>query len=843
MKHVLFKAGLFIALTILLFVSVAMADSEPLTVTVFSGNPGSQPTADNKIYQLIEQRLGVKFQFEFLEEDDDLDETLGEIINSESYPDLIDGSNSSEILEACGSLVDLLPYISEEGTPNLYRHLYTDDRISELLRDDGKLYIIPNYGIYYNQTITNETSGPAFFIQKQVIAWNNYVVPTTLNEYFDLLERFMAANPTNTNDEAYTGFEILCDGWRNSSLLNPVQHLMGRPNDGVVLVDVDRPGFQTETFINQEYAKGYYTKLNEEYNKGIVAKNTFGLDYNSYLESIASGTVLGLFDQGWNIATAQNALKQEGKFENTFLAIPLVYDTEYTYGETITEHYLNGEVMNKDRGFGISVSCDNPERLVQLFDTLLSDEWQTILQWGIEGEDYYIEDGRMKMTAEQRSHLYDAEWKKANKADELLTYIPKKQGTMDNGNAWTPSNQPEIYFDQMSEYDKTFLAACGKRTPGEFFNEPIDLAPYGEAWQIDNSAIEDDYSLFLQIQVEELPGIITCKPEELDEKWEQFIEDVSESAEIVTGYMQGEISRITEDYNQPEKCGIHVTWALSEEGQLTISGTGDMYNYYDHEELPWGTKLNQIKKVVVENGVTRIGDYAFVGCSNLTNAVIPDSVKSIGNNSFANCETLTDLDLPDSLTAIGNYAFTGCEALVSITLSPALRTIGNAAFADCNLSSVVVSGGGSTVWDFFCPDSSYHDHLYHFHLPSSVTKVGEGAFSYNPLPYDEPDFVTPDDLSAIGEEAFSGINAKFVWLTGNIESIDVRAFAACGNLKYIYIPSWCEVIGTDALPEQVKILSAFSYEEEEKRNTSVWKYAEQHGLTIIEYENPFGGNG
>ena len=840
MKRFLFKAGVLIAIAFLL-TSVAIADSEPLTITVFSGNPGSQPTADNKIYQLIEQQLGVRFQFEFLE-NDNLEEALGQIIMSGSYPDLIDGSNMTEMLENPESLVDLLPYITEEGTPNLYRHLYTDNRISELLKDDGKLYIIPNYGITYNQEITNETYGPAFFIQKQVIAWNNYVVPTTLNEYFDLLERYMAANPTNADNEAYTGFEILCEGWRNSSLLNPVQHLMGRPNDGVVLVDVDRPGFQTETFINQEYAKGYYAKLNEEYNKGIVREDTFSLTYNSYIESIESGTVLGLFDQRWNIVTAENTLKEQGKIENTFLAIPLVYDTEYTYGETVTEHYMNGSVMNKDRGFGISVSCENPERMVQLFDTLLSDEWQTILQWGIENEDYYIEDGRMKMTAEQYNHLYDEEWIRANKADALLTSIPKKEGTMDNGNAWTPSTQPEVFYDQMDEYDKAFLEACGKKTPGEFFNAPIELAPYGEAWQIDTTAIEDDYQEFLQIQTELLPEIITCSPDKLDEKWDEFIEDVSRTAEIVTEYMQGEISRITDDYNKPEKCGIHVTWTLSEEGQLTISGNGDMYNYYDHEELPWGLERDQIKKVVVENGVTRIGDYAFVGCSQLTHAVIPASIKSIGSQAFANCSALVHLELPDSLIEIGNYAFVDCEALNSITLPASLRTIGTAAFAECNLSQIVVSGTGSTTWDFFYPDPEYNDHLYHINLPSSVTKVGEGAFSYNLFPYDSPDFIVPEDLTAIGEEAFSNINARFVWLTGNIDSIDVRAFAECDNLKYIYIPSWCEVIGTDALPEQTKILTVFPYDVN-KEKTNVWKYAEQHHLTIIEYENPFGGNG
>ena len=178
-----------------------------ITVTVFRGDPGDQPTDDNRIYKKIENELGIRFEFEFLA--GDLDETLSLKLADDTYPDLFDGGNSAETLENAGVLIDLLPYISEEKTPNLYKHLYTNDRIKQLLTDDGKLYIIPNYGITYNDQIQNDCNGPAFFIQKQVIAWDNYRIPTTLNEYFDLIERFIAANPETKDGIKYTGFAIL----------------------------------------------------------------------------------------------------------------------------------------------------------------------------------------------------------------------------------------------------------------------------------------------------------------------------------------------------------------------------------------------------------------------------------------------------------------------------------------------------------------------------------------------------------------------------------------------------------------------------------------------------------
>ncbi|MBR0229038.1 MAG: extracellular solute-binding protein [Clostridia bacterium] len=538
-------ALLAIAMLLSMIPAVLAEGQETITLTVFRGDPGDQPTEDNKIYKLIEEKLGLKFEFEFLA--GDLAETLNLKIADDVYPDLFDGGNYAETLENAGVLIDLLPYISEEKTPNLYKHIYTNDRIKQLLSEDGELFIIPNYGINYNAQIQNECNGPAFFIQKQVIAWNNYEVPTTLNEYFDLIERFIAANPTTANGTPYTGFAILCEGWRHFCLINPVQHLMGRPNDGEVLIDVNDPGYHTETFIDKPYAKAYYAKLNEEYHKGLINKDTFVMNYDQYIAALSNGTVIGMFDQTWDFGPATDSLKAAEQYENTYLALPLVYDPEYVDGKVIEEHYLNGAVMNKDRGFGISVTCECPERVVQMFETLLSDEWQTILQWGIEGEDYYVEDGRYLMTKEQYDNRADAQWKRANRALAIWESCPKKQGTMDNGNAWDPSQQPEIYFGQMNDYDKDFLTAAGKKTPAEFFNAPIELAPYGEAWQIDKAPIDIDYNQgFLPIQDRWLPIIITCDPAELDANWDAFVAEITPSAQIYTDFMQTEVLKLVE---------------------------------------------------------------------------------------------------------------------------------------------------------------------------------------------------------------------------------------------------------------------------------------------------------
>ncbi|MDD6040320.1 MAG: sugar ABC transporter substrate-binding protein [Clostridia bacterium] len=531
-----------LALAMLLSVTSFALAEDPITVTVFRGDPGDQPTDDNKIYKMIEEEFGIKFEIEFLA--GNLDETLGTKLAGEDYPDLFDGGNSAEKLINGGALIDLMPYITEEGTPNLYNHI--KDLLPQLVNENGELFIIPNYGINYNAQIQNSCNGPAFFIQKQVLEWAGYPQIKTLNEYFDVIERFIAANPTNENGAAYEGFAILCEGWRHFCLINPVQHLMGRPNDGEVIVNVNSGNWETTTFINQPYAKAYYAKLNELYNKGLINPDTFVMTYDQYIAKLSSGTVLGMFDQTWDFGTATAALETAGMYKNTFCALPLVYDESYGFGK-IEEQYLNGSVPNKDRGFGISVNCEYPERMINLFENLLSDRWQKILQWGIEGEDYYVENGRMLMTTEQYNHRQDASWKMANAALTIWESAPKKQGTQDDGNAWAHSDQPENYFNLMSDYDKAFLSAYGYKKPADFFNPPCALAPYGEAWQIDKTPIQDDYDKFNLIQDQWLPKIIMSADQAaLDANWDAFIAEINPYCEVYTNYMQAEVLNLVE---------------------------------------------------------------------------------------------------------------------------------------------------------------------------------------------------------------------------------------------------------------------------------------------------------
>jgi len=534
--------SILLALVMLLsMTSIALAD-EPITLSVFIGDPGDQPAEDNKIYKLIEEKFGIKFQFEFLA--GNLDETLGLKIFGKDYPDLFNGGNSADLIIDGGALINLLDYISPEKTPRLWAHI--EPQKARLIEKDENgndvLYIIPNYGLTDGDQIVNEVNGPAFFVQKQVLAWAGYPKIHTLNEYFDLIEKFLAANPTNENGAPYVGFDILCEDWRHFCLINPVQHLMGRPNDGEVLIDVNDPNFHTETFIDKPYAKAYYKKLNEEFHKGLISRDTFVMNYDQYIAQLSSGTVLGMFDQTWDFGNATAALKDAKMDKNTYVALGLVYDPEYVDGKEIEEHYVNGSLPNVRRGFGISVNCECPERIVAMWEEMLSDEWALILNWGIEGEDYYVENGRLLMTPEQYAQRNDNSWKLKNQAFALWDGSPKKQGWIMEGpyagNAWEPNNQPENVLGLMNDYDKEFLKNYGYSKFADFVNPPIELAPYGEAWQINYNPVEVEHTDFLNIQDKRLPELIMCDPAEFDAKWDAFVEEITPSATAFGNYMQ-----------------------------------------------------------------------------------------------------------------------------------------------------------------------------------------------------------------------------------------------------------------------------------------------------------------
>ena len=131
-------------------------------------------------------------------------------------------------------------------------------------------------------------------------------------------------------------------------------------------------------------------------------------------------------------------------------------------------------------------------------------------------------------------------------------------------------------------------------------------------------------------------------------------------------------------------CGDNLTWTFSSAtGTLTISGTGAMTKYYK-VKAPWTNRLDSIKQIVINNGVTSIGDYAFANCDGLTSITIPTGITSIGQYAFYQCGGLTSVSIPNSVTSIARNAFEWCSALISVTIPNSVTSIGEDAFFGCS---------------------------------------------------------------------------------------------------------------------------------------------------------------
>ena len=251
--------------------------------------------------------------------------------------------------------------------------------------------------------------------------------------------------------------------------------------------------------------------------------------------------------------------------------------------------------------------------------------------------------------------------------------------------------------------------------------------------------------------------------------------------------------------------GSNLTWTLDSEVVLTISGSGDMHDYV--YSSPWHENGNQIRSVLMENGVTGIGNFAFFECISLTSMTIPDSVTCIGNCAFKDCSSLASVTIPDGVASIGVYAFCGCTSLKSVTIPDSVTSIGDYAFGFCtSLTGIWVDGGSSHYFSdasgvLFnkdktvlaqCPGAFSGSYV----IPDGVTSINDAAFvNCTSL----TSVTIPDGVTNIGYEVFAGCTslANMV-LPNGVTRIGAEAFEWCTSMKNITIPDGVMSIGYDA---------------------------------------------
>ena len=203
------------------------------------------------------------------------------------------------------------------------------------------------------------------------------------------------------------------------------------------------------------------------------------------------------------------------------------------------------------------------------------------------------------------------------------------------------------------------------------------------------------------------------------------------------------LGALAEDGN---KCGENLTWEFAD-GILTISGTGDMYDYSEDYLAPWNEHCLEITNVTISGGVTSIGSYAFCYCS-VKSITLPFGLKHIGISAFFYCPNIQQIKIPDSVEYIDPYAFSCCKGLHTVQLPASLTLISEELFAEC-------------------------DNLRNLSIPDTVTEIGANAFS------------------KCTEFSLTGLPA-------GIKSIGASAFENCGAVESLALPKTLESIGNAA---------------------------------------------
>lgn len=227
------------------------------------------------------------------------------------------------------------------------------------------------------------------------------------------------------------------------------------------------------------------------------------------------------------------------------------------------------------------------------------------------------------------------------------------------------------------------------------------------------------------------------------------------------------------------QCGDNVYWKLDEEGTLTIYGKGDTWNY-TYNDAPWYT--SRPKKLIVETGVTGIGERLFNKSTQLSSISLPDSVTSIGKNTFAYCTSLTSVTLPDSVTSLGSHAFWKCSSLRNAVIGSGVTSMGTYAFSGCSsLSNVTIKNGVALIGTYAFQSCTS---LKSIVIPDSVITIGQSAFiNCSGL----SDVKLGECVTTIGNSSFyncTGITS--IRIPVSVTSIEYIAFFGCTNLKDIY---------------------------------------------------------
>ena len=484
---------------------------EPITFTFYNADGAEDPWTD-PVALAITEATGVTL--DTLYPSDVEEKTVELMIATGELPDLIFAKGDSDILIEQGALIDLSDLIDEYG-PHI-KALYGDEYEKlQSSRENPAIYQL-YCGKVQDEALTS--SGTAQ-LQWAVLAFNDYRIPYTLEEYGDMIREYKARH-LNIDGQTTIGITLSVTDWHwYTTLANPSGYIANGAIDNGQWIVSDDYKVQYKHMVGGQ--KEYYRWLNRMYDEKVLDQEFAIQTHEDYLEKIASGRVLGLLDADWDYTTAENTLKAAGRYERTYAGLPVTIDSSVKCA-SLAPQGLN------TWGIGITTACKDPVRAIQFLDWLCTEEAQILVNWGIEGVNYYYdEDGVRCRTAEEIERAEKNVSYQNETGVGLHSYpFPSYGNTVldSTGNYFCILN-PESVADSYNEQEQAALKAWDVERLTDIFPQAdeFEKKEYTPLWsRILPADLDRQLSRLDEIAREGLIDCVVCTPDKFDSKWDQL---------------------------------------------------------------------------------------------------------------------------------------------------------------------------------------------------------------------------------------------------------------------------------------------------------------------------------
>ena len=497
-------------------------DKSPITFEYFNADD-KNGNWDNPVAKAITEATGVTLDVSYpVASQGDAKEDIALMIANDEYPDMIYAKGSATDLYQAGALIDMTDLIEKYG-PNIKKMYGAEMEKLKWSQDDPGIYQLSYAGV--NQKTL--TTGGSCQIQWAALKENDYKYPKTLDEYEKMIKSYLAAHPKTEDGLDMIGITMSASDWHwMITLGNPAGLIAdASPDNGQWIID-DEYNVHYKHVTDEE--KEYFKWLCRMYNEGILDPNFATQTDDDYIAKVASGRVVAITDAEWHYSQCEATLVADGKVDQTYVGLPV------TLREDQVEKALLYQGTTVGWGIGITKSCEDPVRAIKFLDYLCSDEGQILYHWGIEGENYFLDDdGQPYRTDEEVAKAQsDPDYAKNTGIDNYTGFPIYGTGSYsEDGFPYTPTTKESVIANYNTA-EKEGCEAMGFEMLTDMFAQPeeFDLLPYSALWAYQQpQELAEKQTILDEIA---WPGLVKCvtgTEDEFDANWESMVQELTDN--------------------------------------------------------------------------------------------------------------------------------------------------------------------------------------------------------------------------------------------------------------------------------------------------------------------------